>query len=94
VHRCPLDFLRCPVFPKGNGRAMASACVEVNSVYPQVCYRRSGTIPKSPVLGIPIGGMSAPRRIAGARDKVARAGRPGSRPGGFQLGFILRDRFR
>jgi len=58
------------------------------------CYRRNGTMPKSPVLGIPVGGMSAPRRIAGARDKVARAGRPGSRPGGFQLGFILRDRFR
>jgi hypothetical protein len=58
------------------------------------CYRRNGTMPKSPVLGMPVGGMSAPRPVAGAGDKAASAGRPGSRPGGFQLGFIFRDRFR
>jgi hypothetical protein len=32
----------------------------------QICYRRSRTMSKSPVLGMPVGPMRAPRHIAGA----------------------------
>jgi hypothetical protein len=42
------------------------------------CYRRNRTMPKSPVLGMPLGTPSAPRHIARASDKAARVDRPGT----------------